>query len=114
MKFFINAWYLVQGSITQVGFHILDETGYPYDTTGVLSAFLELKKSDGSTLSIPANNGFYIGMHPAITVWNFPFTIEDLDSLPIGKNDAFVKLVYSDSEKILSYHKSISVSPRPI
>ncbi len=113
-KFFINSWYLVQGTISQAAYHIVDELGCPFDTTGAIAAYLEIRKSDGSVLAIQSQSGFYIGMHPQITIWLFNFTIDQLASLPVGRNDAFVRIVYSDSEKILSYPGSFHLSAKPI
>jgi hypothetical protein len=113
-KFFINSWYLLQGTIAQVAYHILDELGCPYDTSGATAAYLEAKNADGSKLSVQATSGVYLGMHTPVTVWIFPLTIDQLAALPLGRSDAFVRIVYSDSEKILPYPGSLHISAKPI
>ncbi len=113
-KFFINTWYLVQGTIAQVAYHILDDLGGPFDTTGAISAYLQVKNKDGSTLNVAASTGITMGMHTAITVWLFNLTAEQVGALPVGRLDAFIRIVYSDSEKILSYPGSLNVSKKPI
>lgn len=113
-KFFLNSWYLIQGTIAQVAYHIVNELGEAFDTNGATAAYLEVKNQDGSTLAVQAQSGITIGMHPPMTIWIFNLTVDQIAALPLGRNDAFIRIVYSDSERIMSYPGSFNVGKKPI
>jgi len=101
----------MQGCAAQVAYHILDELGEPYDTSGCTGAYLRVKKQDNTVLEVVASGGTNIGAHPALTIWTFNLTGDEIASLPLGRSDVSIKMAYGDgSTKVLHYPQSLIVS----
>ena len=114
MKYALNQWTLYKGQANQIGLVAIDETGCPITTSGALSAKLKVKNKDGSILEIETGAGFTMGQHPAVTVWTFDLTADQIEALPTGKLDAFLKVSFTGFDRIWVYPQSITVWKSPI
>jgi hypothetical protein len=114
MKYMINKWFLISNTPEQIMVILLDETGAPYNISGLTALSCKIKKADGTILSLTQSNGMAAGMWCPCWCYVFDLTADQVNSIGEGVHDVAIALEMGARKVALFYKNSLTIQSLPM